>query len=63
MLSDRKLGSEAVETSLTCENKFRGIDVRAFCCRDCGFIEFEGIESWSVVTAKGLSDYLESAPM
>jgi hypothetical protein len=61
MLSDRKLGSGAVETSLTCENKFRGGDVRAFYCRDCGFIESEGIESWSAVTAKGLSDYPKTA--
>jgi hypothetical protein len=56
MLSDRKLGSGAVEASLTCENIFRGGDVRAFYCRDCGFIESEGIESWSAVTTEGLSE-------
>jgi len=39
MLSDKRLGSGAVESSLFVEGEFRGDDIKAYYCRRCGFIE------------------------
>jgi predicted nucleic-acid-binding Zn-ribbon protein len=45
MLSDKKLGSGAVETSLIYENEFRGDNIKAYYCRKCGFIELYRTEN------------------
>ena len=39
MLSDKRLGSGAVESSLFVEGEFRGDDIKTYYCRRCGFIE------------------------
>jgi hypothetical protein len=63
MLSDKMLGSGAVETSLFNEGEFRGDDIKAFYCRKCGFMELYRIENRrlsAVTTEKELSDYSET---
>jgi predicted nucleic-acid-binding Zn-ribbon protein len=60
MLSDKKFGSGAVETSLFNEGEFRGDDIKAYYCRKCGFVELYRKEKKrlsAVITEKELWDY------
>jgi ribosomal protein L40E len=63
MLSDKKFGSGAVETSLFTEGEFRGDDIKANYCRKCEFIELYRKERKRLpteTTEKELWDYSDT---
>jgi hypothetical protein len=63
MLSDKRFGSGAVETSLFNEGEFRGDDIKAYYCRKCGFMELYRIENKrlpTVTTEKELDEYSDN---